>query len=142
MSQRDPFVRFRKNVTEVVGLAFASLMVIGLFTGHWLFIVGSVGVLFVTPLVALLFGDRSAIEEWWGEEKAEQVEADSPQENPLETLKRRYAEGELSEAEFENRVSGLLQTENVETTNLNVDQREPTAGSDNGDNYEMETEKN
>ncbi len=37
-------------------------MIIGLFTEFWLLIAGLIGLLFITPLIALLIGDQEAIE--------------------------------------------------------------------------------
>ncbi|MCW8172436.1 hypothetical protein D8S78_07720 [Natrialba swarupiae] len=50
------------NATEILGLLFVSLMIIGLFTEFWLLIAGLIGLLFITPLIALLIGDQEAIE--------------------------------------------------------------------------------
>lgn len=96
----------------MVGLAFASLTAIGFVVAPW-----------------LVVGDRDAIEEWWGEEKAERYDERSESEGPIETVKRRYAEGELSEAEFEHRLQGLLDADRRETTGSDPDEshteREP-----------------
>lgn len=114
MSQETARTRFYDNITTIVGLLFASLTIIGLFTEVWLLVAGFVGLMFLTPLVALLVGDRAAIEEWWGEEKAEQYEPDSANEDPLETVKRRYAAGDLTEEEFEHRLQQLLAADHAE----------------------------
>lgn len=37
--------------------------------------------------------------------------ADEADEDPMETLRRRYARGEIDEAEFERRLSGLLESD-------------------------------
>ncbi|QKY21426.1 SHOCT domain-containing protein [Halolamina sp. CBA1230] len=46
----------------------------------------------------------------------EQTDADQSVETPVETLRRRYAEGELNDAEFERRLDALLETEGETTT--------------------------
>lgn len=50
------------------------------------------------------------------EMKYEQPVADTEDEQPLETLKRRYAEGDISDEEFEHRLSKLLEADNPDVT--------------------------
>lgn len=123
MGGSGPLARARQNITEIVGILFAVAMVAGLFGQPWLLLAGLAGMLFVTPLVALLFGDRDAIEEWWGAEKAEQVAANTDEDresDPLEGLKLRYARGELSEAEFERHVQQLLDVDNLDSAAIDA----------------------
>ncbi|TYT60448.1 SHOCT domain-containing protein [Natrialba swarupiae] len=136
MPQESSLSRLRGNATEILGLLFVSLMIIGLFTEFWLLIAGLIGLLFITPLIALLIGDQEAIEEWWGEEKAEQY-GDNSEEDPLETLKRRYAEGELSEAEFEYKIQQLLEVDDIESVQRTADGPQT---SDPPESVEMERE--
>jgi hypothetical protein len=52
---------------------------------------------------------ETAIEDAMGDDDADQDDAD-----PLETLRERYATGEIDEAEFERRVDRLLETDESE----------------------------
>jgi uncharacterized membrane protein len=45
----------------------------------------------------------------------EEAAGDDAAEAPLDVLRRRYADGELSEAEFERKVERLLETEDAAT---------------------------
>jgi len=114
-----PLRRARANVTEIVSVLVTATWLAALFTGQgWWLPAMLVGYVAVVPLTALLFGDRDAIEEWWDDGPrapdgpAESgVEAD---EDPVETLKRRYAEGELTDEEFERKLERLLETERID----------------------------
>lgn len=115
MSGFTPWQRLRDNVTEVVGMCFLAVFVSSFFVGQmWLLGVGLVGMLVITPLVALLFGDEDDIAEWWDEDDAESVTLDDRKEpDPLDELRRRYARGEISDEEFERRLERLLETESM-----------------------------
>ncbi|ADQ68095.1 hypothetical protein C499_15725 [Halogeometricum borinquense DSM 11551] len=56
------------------------------------------------------------ITKWYEQRQKQNTHADKPSETEeaLETLRRRYATGEIDEAEFERRVERLLGTETVE----------------------------
>jgi len=110
-----PLRRARENVTEIVSVLVTGTWLAALFTGQgWWLPFMLVGYVVVVPLTALLFGDRDAIDEWWddGETSAadERVES-TPDEEPIGALKRRYAEGELTDEEFERKLERLLETE-------------------------------
>ena len=54
---------------------------------------------------------------WFGEEDPDSSPPDVDiDEDPLSILKRRYADGELSESEFERRLDRLLETDDRERT--------------------------
>jgi uncharacterized membrane protein len=72
-----------------------------------------VGYIIVVPMTALVFGDREDIAEWWDDEDVTIPEG-SNETNALETLKNRYAAGELSDAEFEQKLERLLELEEYE----------------------------
>lgn len=101
-----------------------------------------VGYIVVIPLVALVFGDEADKEEWWddwwgdeswdewwGEESDSSTddESEEPDRRPgrkattepnnreaLETLRARYAAGELTDEQFERKLERLLETETLE----------------------------
>ena len=104
-----PLARLRDNATEVVSLVVTATWLGALFTNQeWWLAALLVGYVLVVPLTEILAG--AADEEEDGDEQgATEDEADA--EDPLDTLRRRYAEGELTEAEFERKVERLLATE-------------------------------
>lgn len=97
-----------------------------------------VGYIVVIPLVALVFGDEADREEWWGDESWDEWwgeesdssaddESEEPDRRPgreataepnnreaLETLRTRYAAGELTDEQFERKLERLLETETLE----------------------------
>jgi uncharacterized membrane protein len=85
----------------VVGLGFLvpTTFVLGFFV--------------VVPLVALL-GDALPIVE--SETDGVEVDRRPVADDPVDRLRERYAEGELTDAEFERRLERLLETENAEAT--------------------------
>ena len=110
----SPRHRARENITEIVSILVTGIWLAALVTGQWWWLAFMlVGYVVIVPLVALLFGDRETIEEWWDEEEVTLPE-DSSTEDPLETLRNRYARGELTEAEFERKVEQLLETERID----------------------------
>jgi uncharacterized membrane protein len=85
----------------VVGLGFLvpTTFVLGFFV--------------VVPLVALL-GDALPIVE--SETDGVEVDRRPVADDPVDRLRERYAEGELTDEEFERRLERLLETENAEAT--------------------------
>lgn len=88
---------------------------VALFTGQpWWWMVFPVGFAVVLPLVAILSDtfvlDADAADEGESEERDEREET----QDALDTLRNRYARGEIDEAEFERRVERLLENETVE----------------------------
>ncbi|WP_018257670.1 SHOCT domain-containing protein [Halomicrobium katesii] len=125
MSEETPIDRARENVTGIVSMLVTGIWMVGLFTGQeWWLPALIVGYAVFVPLTATLFGDEEDREEWaddvTGTESGETTrdeserEADSPNETPLEALRRRYAEGELTDEQFERKLDRLLETETLE----------------------------
>ncbi|MDJ1431001.1 SHOCT domain-containing protein [Halostagnicola sp. A-GB9-2] len=140
----DPATRVRENITEITSMIvtglWLGLMFAGIGGNLWLAVL-LVGYIVVVPLVALLFGDEADKAEWWddwwGDESWEEWwsgETDSNDGTPtqqgsqsgretstgqdnreaLETLRSRYAAGELTDAQFERKLERLLETETLE----------------------------
>lgn len=64
------------------------------------------GFFLVVPLIALLGEDFPLVE---SSEETQRV----PQRDPVETLRERYARGEIDQAEFERRLEYLVETEDL-----------------------------
>ena len=97
--------------TAVVSLTMITafgLLAAGVDWFWVVFIVGFAGVLPAASVLANWYESRSASE--------------SSTEQPLDALRTRYANGEISEAEFERRVETLIETEPGSA------QREPSSG--------------
>lgn len=122
-----PRERLRENVVGVTSILVTGLWMGAMFTGQgWWLAALLVGYVVVVPIVAMLFGDEEDREEWWdgwesdGEretgtaERSERRESDRDDEDPLETLRARYARGELTEEQFERKLERLLETETIE----------------------------
>jgi len=132
MAAETPQERLRNNATEIAAVVVTGIWMAALFAGvgWWLgFLL--FGYIVVVPLIALLYGDDddrtdwwgSADGDWWDTDTASTADSDtdtdtdkdiSHAEAPLETLRRRYAAGELSDEQFERKVARLLETETLE----------------------------
>ncbi|MFB6222287.1 MAG: SHOCT domain-containing protein [Haloarcula sp.] len=109
MTDQSPRERVRANTTELASLAVTGFWLVALLTGQeWWLVALLVGYVVVVPLVEILFGED--------EERADAVETASSEteETPLERLRRRYAEGELTDDQFERKLERLLETETLE----------------------------
>lgn len=135
MSARDtPAERARDNAVEIASTLVVGLGLAALFLGvsnFWLVFV--LGFVVFVPLVALLFGDESDRDEWWDDmwgedwfddwwgsstkDDADSERKDAPEdgsEDSLSIVRRRYARGELTDAQFERKLERLLETETLE----------------------------
>ncbi|KDE60427.1 hypothetical protein EL22_23635 [Halostagnicola sp. A56] len=141
----DPATRVRENITEITTMVvtglWLALMFLGVDSGLWLAVL-LVGYVVVIPIVALVFGDETDREEWWGDGSWEEsdtstdteTESDSrsdptttPESNnreALEMLRSRYAAGELTDEQFERKLERLLETETIE----DIEQRRGSEG--------------
>lgn len=104
MSQETPLERARQNLTGIVSMLVTGLWMAGLFTGQeWWLPALIVGYAVVVPLTATLFGDDADREEWVATEDREATQQrgtrsrDESPDTPLESLRRRYAAGELTD---------------------------------------------
>lgn len=128
----DPATRFRENATEITSLVvtglWLGLLLSGVGGSLWL-VVLIVGYAAVIPIVDRLFGNEA--DPGWddegdrdGLERDEEPEpgvgterTDGPDGNvrdALETLRNRYARGELTDEQFERKLERLLETDTVE----------------------------
>ncbi|MBV0900246.1 SHOCT domain-containing protein [Haloarcula salina] len=120
MPTRSPRERVSANVTEIATMVVTGLWLVALITdqGWWLAAL-LVGYVVIVPLTEILFGDADdeAVDEPADEQRREPAAAtdsDADGEAPLDRLRRRYAEGELTDEQFERKLERLLETETLE----------------------------
>jgi uncharacterized membrane protein len=98
-------------VTELTVFAVLGAGFVALFLGvEWFWMIWVLGFAVVLPAVGILV-DRYPRS---GEGSTDGAASES-EDDALETLRERYASGDLGEAEFERRVERLLETEDRET---------------------------
>lgn len=98
-------------VTELTVFAVLGAGFVALFLGvEWFWMIWVLGFAVVLPAVGILV-DRYPR----SDEGATDGAASESEDDALETLRERYASGDLGEAEFERRVERLLETEDRET---------------------------
>ncbi|MFC5972960.1 SHOCT domain-containing protein [Halomarina salina] len=142
MSEDTSRSRLHENATEIASTIVTGIWLAALLTGQsWWLGALILGYVVVVPIVAVLFGDDEDREEWWEDDAwwgssedwwggwgtsttDETSTSDEPadptaDETPLETLRRRYAAGELTDAQFERKLERLLETDTLE----NVEER-------------------
>jgi uncharacterized membrane protein len=113
MTDQSPLERAEDNVTELVTLAVTGFWLVALVTGQeWWLAALLVGYVVVVPLTELLYGDTDEEEDI--EETDPAPSSDTSDETPLERLRRRYADGELTDEQFERKLERLLETETLE----------------------------
>ncbi len=107
--------RFRENAVGIVSTLVTAVWMGALFTSQdWWLAALIVGYAAVIPVTAMLFGDDEDRAEWLDGGNHHGTESDEDEETPLEALRRRYAEGELTEEQFERKLDQLLETETIE----------------------------
>ena len=128
-----PGDRFRGNASEIAGTVVTGIWMAALFTGQdWWLAAMLLGYLVVVPLVAFLYGETDELDEWWGDwtwtsdgerrEEPDRRAADAPvdakaaasDDEALDTLRSRYARGELTDEQFERKLDRLLESETLE----------------------------
>lgn len=130
--------RVRNSITETTAILVTGLWLTLLFVGpgDWWLVVMLVGYVVVVPLVAILADEDE--EEEAEASTAEQRESPAgpgregaSDETPLEALRRRYAEGELTDEQFERKLERLLEVETLEDVEDQF--ATDTAGGSRGD---------
>lgn len=149
MAVDSPGERLRENAVSVASMLVVGAGLLSLFTGigpFWL--VFLLGFLVVVPLVALLFGDDTERAEWWddwwgdesdweewfgtkedwfgssNETAGTETRSAQPNRDALETLRDRYARGDLTDEQFERKLERLLETETLENVEDRKRERE------------------
>ncbi len=136
MKGDSPRDRLRENATAVASTVVTGIWLAALLTGQgWWLGALILGYVVVVPVVALLFGDEDDREEWWDDwmgesdfekwfgttedwfgssSKDSEEDAEPSTRDALETLRYRYARGELTDEQFERKLERLLETETLE----------------------------
>ncbi len=126
MNSPSPRERARRNATSIVSTVVTGTWLAALFLGfEWWLALLLFGYIVIVPVTAMLFGDEDDWEEWvdegeYEETVAEDVEpergpADENNADALERLRTRYANGELTDEQFERKLDRLLETETPES---------------------------
>ena len=130
----SPRERFRENASEISGTVVTGIWLVALLTGQeWWLAAMLIGYLVVLPVVSYLYGDGETDTDGWAdwglgwgsdgtERTDETTESDAGAErtgrtekaDALETLKERYARGELTDEQFERKLDRLLDAETLE----------------------------
>lgn len=121
-------------VTTLTLLVAFGLLWAGSSSFWIVFIVGFAGVLPMALAATKWYESRSQSVRSGGSAPTSETE------DALETLRRRYARGELSEAEFERQVERLLETETVADARTSVERARTDRGADGTDTPERERE--
>ncbi|MFC4245594.1 SHOCT domain-containing protein [Natribaculum luteum] len=133
--------RIRENATEIVSILVTGIWLAAMVTDQsWWFAALLVGYVVVVPLVAILFDDETDRRERHDDRSSEDATADATtsdraaadDRDALETLRDRYARGELTDEQFERKLERLLETETLEETSEWHGRRERDQGGEDG----------
>ncbi|QRV14294.1 SHOCT domain-containing protein [Haloterrigena salifodinae] len=146
-TEDDLGTRLRENATGIASMLVTGLWLGAMFTGQdWWLAALLVGYIVVVPLVALVFGDEADRKEWlddWTTDSSADIESDSDDDrtdapadrrDALETLRDRYAAGELTDDQFERKLERLLETGTLEDADEWVRGRDRDRGADGDEN--------
>lgn len=124
MDEDGPRDRLQENATAVASTAVTGFWLAALLTGQsWWLGALILGYVVVVPVVAVLYGDEDDRREWWDDwvgngsdanERERQRTDPRAERDALETLRDRYARGELTDEQFERKLERLLETETLE----------------------------
>ncbi|SFR99333.1 Short C-terminal domain-containing protein [Halomicrobium zhouii] len=137
MDDASPAQRARENATGIVSMLVTGIWLAALFLGFdWWLPFMLFGYIVLIPLTAILFGDEDDVEEWVGEDvdvgsttdesadaddaRTDHTHTDAADDEALARLRERYANGELTDEQFERKVERLLETDTLE----NVEDRQ------------------
>lgn len=136
MDTERPMERFRANAGVIGTSVLAGLWTIAVVMnpGSWVPLL-FIGYLVVLPLAVFLLGDEADRNRWLGRNEGSSsdgireetrtvddsgdtgardlVEQPAP-ETPLRTLRQRYAEGTLTDTQYERKIERLLETDTLE----------------------------
>jgi len=143
--------RLRENATSIVSTLVTGIWLAALLLGFdWWLPFMLFGYIALIPIVSILFGeDEDEAADW--QERAEETTAerqqgadaaDTPSEDALQTLRDRYARGELTDEQFERKLERLIETETLEDAEDRHRRERPGTGQDRGHatDRDLETE--
>lgn len=108
--------RTKENASGIVAMVvtgtWLAMLMLGVSSSIWLAFM-LFGYIVVVPVVAILF-DEEEVYSIESTSSVEQGQEKTDEETPLERLRRRYAEGELTDEQFERKLERLLETETLE----------------------------
>ncbi len=147
-TEDDWRTRLRENATGIASMLVTAFWLGAMVTGQdWWLAALLVGYIAVVPLVALLFGDEEDRREWVDDYTPGETESESDSgtadrtvdrdtRDALETLRERYAAGELTDEQFERKLERLLDTETLEDAEAWTRAREQKADRGREPEYE------
>jgi len=104
----DAGAQVSANLTELVSVLITGTWLVALFTGQeWWLPFMLFGHVVIVPVTALLVGDQDTVTQWWSDEDHASAPAanESSDESALQTLRDRYARGELTNVVLHARLS-------------------------------------
>lgn len=114
-----PRDRLRENASGVVATLVTGTWLAAMFTGQdWWLAAMLVGYVVVVPITGILFGDEDAVEDrrdGRSRDRRERDATDDSTQDALETLRQRYAQGDLTDEQFERKLERLLDTDSLES---------------------------
>ena len=112
MSEPSVRERFRRNATGIAGTVVTGTWLAAMFLNvEWWLPLMLFGYVVVVPVVAIAFEEEEAderAEDGAGDEESEQTR------DALDRLRSRYADGDLTDEQFERKLDRLLETETPE----------------------------
>jgi uncharacterized membrane protein len=120
-----PAERFRENITGIVSTLVTGIWLAALFLNfEWWLPFMLFGYIVIVPITAMVFGEEDEESEYTTD-YADQARSDDAatsrdsaatdsNEDALQTLRDRYARGELTDEQFERKLERLLETETLE----------------------------
>lgn len=136
MSPPGPRERARENASGIAAIVVTGLWLSLMLAGfeYWLPLM-LFGYIVVVPLVGMLFDDDEE-SEWVADVRTDSVRdettADDDEDAALAKLRERYANGELTDEQFERKVERLLETDTLE----NVEDRKRERGRERETEFE------
>jgi uncharacterized membrane protein len=104
-----------ENVTELVFAIVTGIWITGLVTSQsWWMMALFLGYFVAVPTASYLNSKSLPPLQKLTQPVKAQNKSTSDTESPLEDLRRRYAQGELTDDEFEQKVENLIGTESIE----------------------------
>ncbi|MFC6796773.1 MULTISPECIES: SHOCT domain-containing protein [unclassified Haladaptatus] len=114
------------NATGIASLLVTGIWLAALLSGlDWWLPFMLFGYIVIVPIVGILFGDDEEEPELEEDATSPMQDADDEsQRDALDTLRDRYARGELTDEQFERKLERLLDTETLENVEERAQARE------------------